>query len=90
MEQLIFFVSNVEIFGYYYKSNNSPVPSGDAIDNVDIKLVSLPIVMYQPFKLQYIHIYEFPRLFLILTFPSIYLVINLIRDLIKDKSISLW
>ena len=47
MEQLIFFVSNVEIFGYYlYKSNNSP--SGDAIDNVDIKLVSLPIVMYQP------------------------------------------
>ena len=56
MEQLIFFVSNVEIFGYYYKSNNSPVPSGDAIDNVDIKLVSLPIVMYQPFKLQCIHI----------------------------------
>ena len=44
MEQLIFFVSNVEIFGYYYKSNNSPVPSGDAIDNVDIKLVSPPIV----------------------------------------------
>ena len=59
MEQLIFFVSNVEIFGYYYKSNNSSVPSGDAIDNVDIKLVSLPIVMYQPFKLQYIHIYEY-------------------------------
>ena len=51
MEQSIFFVSDVEIFGYYYKSNNSPVPSGDAIDNV---------------------------------------VINLIRDLIKDKSISLW
>ena len=71
MEQLIFFVSNVEILGYYYKSNNSP--SGDAIDNVDIKLVSLPIVMYQPFKgvdLQYIHIW-IPHTFL-LTFPSIF------------------
>ena len=70
MEQLIFFVSNVEIFGYYYKSNNSPVPSGDAIDNVDIKLVSLPIVMYHPFKLQYIHIWI--RQTGLLTFPSIF------------------
>ena len=41
---------------FYYKSNNSPVPRGDASGNVDIKLVSLPIVVYQPFKLQYIHI----------------------------------
>ena len=85
MEQLIFFVSNVEIFGYYYKSNNSPVPSGDAIDNVDIKLVSLPIVMYQPLSSS-ISTYEFPRL-VSLHFLQ-YLVIDLIRDLIL--SISLW